>query len=122
MVGSTCLLKTIAGTSPLLSAVMGSHVLYGKVPAPQCCASISAEGFVKYDDSVGSEELRSTAVTASDSTSYLARFSTGVAGDKELYFNAMITSFEETAAVNEMATYSITLESTGAITEATISA
>ena len=85
-------------------------------------ASISAEGFVKYDDTQGSQQLRTSALSATDATTYLARFSTGVVGDKEVYFNAMITSFEETAAVNEMATYSITLESTGAITEATISA
>ena len=40
-------------------------------------------------------------------------------GDKEVTFNAIITSFEESAAVNEMATYNIT-GSTGAITEAFI--
>ena len=84
-------------------------------------ASISAEGFVKYDDTVGSEELRTVAVTASDSATYMARFSSGVTGDKEVSFNAIITSFEESAAVNEMATFSLTLESTGAIAETTVS-
>ena len=84
-------------------------------------ASISAEGFVKYDDTVGSEELRSAALSATDSATYMARFSSGVTGDKEVSFTAIITSFEESAAVNEMATFSITLESTGAITEATVS-
>ena len=84
-------------------------------------ATVTAEGFVKYDDTQGSEQLRTVALTASDDSNYLVRFATGVAGDKEVYFNAIITSFEETAAVNEIATYSITLESAGAITEATIS-
>lgn len=84
-------------------------------------ATITAEGFVKYDDTVGSEQLRSVALSATDDSTYLARFTTGVTGDKEVYFNAIITSFEETAAVNEIATYSITLESAGAITEATVS-
>ena len=84
-------------------------------------ATVTAEGFVKYDDTQGSEQLRTVALTASDDSNYLVRFSTGVAGDKEVYFNAIITSFEETAAVNEIATYSITLESAGAITEATVS-
>lgn len=84
-------------------------------------ATITAEGFVKFDDTQGSEQLRSIALGASDDSTYLARFSTGVTGDKEVYFNAIITSFEETAAVNEIATYSITLESAGAITEATVS-
>lgn len=84
-------------------------------------ATITAEGFVKYDDTVGSEELRSVAIGATDSSTYMARFSSGVTGDKEVTFNAIITSFEESAAVNEMATFSITLESTGAITEAAIS-
>ena len=84
-------------------------------------ATISAEGFVKYDDTVGSEELRSVALSATDSATYMARFSSGVTGDKEVSFAAIITSFEESAAVNEMATFSITLESTGAITEATVS-
>lgn len=79
-------------------------------------ATITAEGFVKYDDTVGSRQLRSVALSATDDSTYLARFTTGVAGDKEVYFNAIITSFEETAAVNEIATYSITLESAGAIT------
>ena len=84
-------------------------------------ATVTAEGFVKYDDTQGSEQLRTVALTASDDSNYLVRFSTGVAGDKEVYFNAIITSFEETAAVNEIATYSITLESAGAITEGTVS-
>ena len=84
-------------------------------------ATITAEGFVKFDDTQGSEQLRSIALGASDDTDYLARFSTGVTGDKEVYFNAIITSFEETAAVNEIATYSLTLESAGAITEGTVS-
>lgn len=83
-------------------------------------ATITAEGFVKYDDTVGSQQLRSVALSATDDSTYLARFTTGVTGDKEVYFNAIITSFEETAAVNEIATYSITLESAGAITEATV--
>lgn len=84
-------------------------------------ATITAEGFVKFDDTQGSEQLRSIALGASDDSTYLARFSTGVTGDKEVYFNAIITSFEETAAVNEIATYSLTLESAGAITEGTVS-
>jgi len=84
-------------------------------------ATVTAEGFVKYDDTQGSEQLRTVALTASDDSDYLVRFSTGVNGDKEVYFNAIITSFEETAAVNEIATYSITLESAGAITEGTVS-
>ena len=84
-------------------------------------ATVTAEGFVKYDDTQGSEQLRTVALTASDDSNYLVRFTTGVSGDKEVYFNAIITSFEETAAVNEIATYSITLESAGAITEGTVS-
>ena len=84
-------------------------------------ATITAEGFVKYDDTIGSEQLRSVALGASDDANYMARFTTGVTGDKEVRFNAIITSFEESAAVNEIATFSITLESTGAITEATVS-
>ena len=84
-------------------------------------ATVTAEGFVKYDDTQGSEQLRTVALTASDDSDYLVRFTTGVTGDKEVYFNAIITSFEETAAVNEIATYSITLESAGAITEGTVS-
>ena len=59
-------------------------------------ATVTAEGFVKYDDTQGSEQLRTVALTASDDSNYLVRFSTGVAGDKEVYFNAIITSFEET--------------------------
>lgn len=84
-------------------------------------ATVTAEGFVKFDDTQGSEQLRTVALTASDDSNYLVRFTTGVTGDKEVYFNAIITSFEETAAVNEIATYSITLESAGSITEATVS-
>ena len=84
-------------------------------------ATVTAEGFVKYDDTVGSEELRTVALGATDSATYMARFSSGVTGDKEVSFNAIITSFEESAAVNEMATFSITLESTGAISETVVS-
>ena len=84
-------------------------------------ATITAEGFVKFNDTIGSEQLRSVALGATDDANYMARFTTGVTGDKEVRFNAIITSFEESAAVNEIATFSITLESTGAITEATVS-
>jgi len=87
----------------------------------QQTATISAEGFVKYDDTYGSEDLRSVVLGGSDDTNYLAKFSSGVAGDTEVYFQCVVTSFEEQAAVNEIATFSITLESTGAITEATVS-
>ena len=91
-------------------------LLYG-----QQTATISAEGFVKYDDSQGSQQIRTIALGRSDDANYLARFTSGVTGDKEVYFNCVVTSFEETAAVNEIATYSVTLESTGTITEATVS-
>ena len=37
-------------------------------------ASISAEGFVKFDDTQGSQQLRSSALSATDDTTYLARF------------------------------------------------
>lgn len=84
-------------------------------------ATITAEGFVKYDDTIGSQQLRSVALGGTDDADYQARFTTGVTGDKEVVFDAVITSFEETAAVNEIATYSITLENTGPITEATVS-
>ena len=84
-------------------------------------ATITAEGFVKYDDTIGSQQLRSVALGGTDDANYHARFTTGVSGDKEVYFDAVITSFEETAAVNEIATYSITLENTGVITEAAVS-
>lgn len=98
------------------SAAGNRELMYGLQTA-----TITAEGFVKFDDTQGSEQLRSIALGASDDSTYLARFSTGVTGDKEVYFNAIITSFEETAAVNEIATYSLTLESAGAITEGTVS-
>ena len=48
-------------------------------------ATMTAEGFVKYDDTVGSEQLRTVALTASDdSANYLAASASGVAGDKEV--------------------------------------
>ena len=84
-------------------------------------ATITAEGFVKYDDTVGSEELRTTALSATDDATYMAKFTSAVTGDKEVFFDAVITSFEETAAVNEIATFSITIESTGTISEGTVS-
>ena len=76
---------------------------------------------MKYDDTIGSQQLRSVALGGTDDANYQARFTTGVTGDKEVYFDAVITSFEETAAVNEIATFSITLENTGPITEAAVS-
>ena len=87
----------------------------------QQTATISAEGFVKYYDTYGSEDLRTVVLGGTDNTDYLAKFSSGVTGDKEVYFQCVVTSFEEQAAVNEIATFSITLESTGAITEGTVS-
>ena len=83
--------------------------------------TVSAEGLIEYG-------LDNTVQSAADifdlwnnNTKVRIAWTTGVDGDVMYYGNAFITSYEESAGLNEVASYSVTFEGDGSITKAVIS-
>jgi TP901-1 family phage major tail protein len=82
--------------------------------------SMSAEGMVQYN-------LGSTLTSSLDlfdiwtgKTKVRLAWTTGTSGDYMYYGNAYITSYEESAGLNEITSYSVTFEGDGSITKATV--
>lgn len=81
---------------------------------------MNAEGMVQFD-------LGSTVngnLTLFDlweaKTQIRVAWTTGTAGDYMYYGLGYITSFEESAGLNEVATYSVTIEGDGSVTKAVV--
>lgn len=79
--------------------------------------SMSVDGLIKYDAAYGMEDLWTLFAAKTQVT---VRWSTEVAGDTYKEGSAYITSFEETAGLNEVSTYSVSFEGTGTITSGTV--
>lgn len=84
--------------------------------------SISAEGLVQYDDSTDKVRSAELFTLWNNKTKIRVAWSTGVDGDTYYWGDAYITSYEESAGLNEVATYSVTIEGDGAINTATVAA
>lgn len=82
--------------------------------------SISCEGLVHFGDDT--DKLRPTELFDiwNNKTQVRVAWSTGVTGDTFYYGNGYITSYEESAGLNEIASFSITIEGDGGIEKATI--
>lgn len=82
--------------------------------------SISCEGLVHFGDET--DKLRPTELFDiwNNKTQVRVAWSTGVTGDTFYYGNGYITSYEESAGLNEIASFSITIEGDGGIEKATI--
>lgn len=82
--------------------------------------TVSAEGLIEYG-------LADTVRSAADifdlwnnNTKVRIAWTTGESGDTMYYGNAFITSYEESAGLNEVASYSVTFEGDGSITKAIV--
>jgi TP901-1 family phage major tail protein len=82
--------------------------------------SVSCEGLVHFGDE--SNKLRPTELFDiwNNKSKVRVAWSTGVEGDTFYYGNGFITSYEESAGLNEIASFSITIEGDGGIEKATI--
>ena len=82
--------------------------------------SVSCEGLVHFGDD--SNKLRPTELFDiwNNKTKVRVAWSTGVEGDVFYYGNGFITSYEESAGLNEIASFSITIEGDGGIEKVTI--
>lgn len=81
----------------------------------QQSVTINVEGLTAYDN-VGRTELFSA---VKDKTELTLQYGSGVTGDPYVQVNAYITSFEETAPLNDSTTYSVTFEASSTITTGT---
>ena len=79
--------------------------------------SMSAEGMVQFDLAATVNGNLSLFDLWADKKQIRVAWTTGAAGDYMYYGLAYITSFEESAGLNEVATYSVSLEGDGAITK-----
>lgn len=83
--------------------------------------SMSAEGMVQFD-LAGTVNSNLTLFDLwSDKTQIRVAWTTGESGDYMYYGLAYITSFEESAGLNEVANFSVSIEGDGAITKALVS-
>lgn len=82
--------------------------------------SIQAEGLVQYDDTTDKVRSAELFTIWNNKTKVRVAWSTGKDGDTYYWGDAYLTSYEETAGLNEVATYSVTLEGDGAINTATV--
>lgn len=80
-------------------------------------ASYSAEGIVALDDTYGVEELYDAFIAR---TAVAVVFTTGLTGDVQWTQNAIITSCEIDAPMEDNVTFSASFEGTGAITKADV--
>ena len=78
---------------------------------------MSAEGMVQFDLAATVNGNLSLFDLWADKKQIRVAWTTGAAGDYMYYGLAYITSFEESAGLNEVATYSVSLEGDGAITK-----
>ena len=74
--------------------------------------TMSVEGLTAYDN-VGRAMLFTK---AKDKSTVVLQYGSGVTGDPFAQANAIITSFEETAGVNDVTTFNVTFECSGLTT------
>ena len=83
----------------------------------QQSVTINVEGLTAYDN-VGREHLFAA---VKDKTELTIQYGTGVTGDPFVRVGAFITSFEESAPLNDSASYSVTFEASTVMTTGTFS-
>ena len=81
----------------------------------QQSATINVEGLTAYDN-VGRTELFNA---VRNKTELTLQYGTGVTGDPYVQIGAYITSFEESAPLNDSTSYSVTFEASTTITTGT---
>ncbi|MFZ9959615.1 MAG: phage tail tube protein [Candidatus Limnocylindrus sp.] len=82
--------------------------------------SMSCDGLIDYSTAAGSKSATELFDLWKAKTKVRIAWTTGVDGDVMLWGDAYITSYEETAGLNEVATYAVQFEGDGTITKSTI--
>ena len=82
--------------------------------------SMSCDGLIEYGLGSGVRAATELFDIWKDKTKVRIAWTTGVDGDVMLWGDAYITSYEESAGLNEVATFSVTFEGDGSITKSTI--
>lgn len=77
--------------------------------------NISAEGLVQFDDTTNKVRSAELFDIWKAKTQIRVAWTTGESGDNFYFGNGYITSYEESAGLNEVASYSITIEGDGDI-------
>lgn len=80
--------------------------------------TVSAEGLIEYGLSADVKAPTDLFDIWNNNTRVRIAWTTGQSGDVMYYGNAFITSYEESAGLNEVASYSVTFEGDGALTKA----
>lgn len=83
--------------------------------------SMSVEGLIQYDDSTNKVRSGELFTLWKNKTKVRLAWSTGVNGDTYYWGDGYITSYEESAGLNEVGTYSVSIEGDGDINSATVS-
>jgi len=82
--------------------------------------SMSCDGLIDYSTAAGSKSATELFDLWKAKTKVRIAWTTGVDGDVMLWGDAYITSYEETAGLNEVATYAVQFEGDGSITKSII--
>jgi TP901-1 family phage major tail protein len=83
--------------------------------------SMSCDGLIEYGSvSAGAKNTAELFDIWKNKTKVRIAWTTGVDGDVMLWGDAYITSYEETAGLNEVATFAVQFEGDGSITKSTI--
>ena len=82
--------------------------------------SMSAEGLIQYDLATDVRSSIDLFDLWSGKTKVRIAWTTGADGDYMYFGNAYVTSIEETAGLNEVATFSVSFEGDGSITKAVV--
>lgn len=77
--------------------------------------NVTCEGLVQYDDTTNKLRAQELFDLWKGKTQIRVAWSTGEDGDSFYYGNGYITSYEESAGLNEVASFSITIEGDGDI-------
>jgi len=106
---------TFTGTRELIEATTKDNDGAREILTGGITWSISTEGLVEYGlaaSVTGADDLFDI---WDNKTKVRVGWSTGVTGDTIYYGDAYITSYEESAGLNEVATYSVTFEGDGLV-------
>jgi len=111
---------TFSGSMEVLDATTKDNDGQREILTGGLTWSMTAEGMVQYDLATTVNSNIDLFDLWSAKTKLRLAWTTGIDGDYMYYGNAYITSYEETAGLNEIASYSVTFEGDGSITKAAV--
>lgn len=111
---------TFSGSMEVLDATTKDNDGQREILTGGLTWSMTAEGMVQYDLATTVNSNIDLFDLWANKTKLRLAWTTGESGDYMYYGNAYITSYEESAGLNEMASYSVTFEGDGSITKAVV--